>query len=320
MQNNQHNFCETCGAKLVDNAQFCEVCGAPVVQSVQEESQLENVQLEPQQQTFQQPIFQQPQEKSADEIRIENISKFKSFASSPLVLVLAILSSVCAVINVVNFNLIPLITSVLMTIGCWLLWANSKNIAGEPTGGLKLIKSSVMVNYIVEIVVLALAALIALLLLFAGGAIADAFGEASGDPEVGAILASGLGVISFILLVVAGVVFAFAIIFYKAVLKFLNALIDSVGNDPKEAVEKAMLPAIFIFVVAGFSLLNALSSMTTAPVANEFLSQFVAELPVEYAEAIPTIESSSFLPQLLLAATNIYAGILIIIYKNKFSK
>lgn len=295
MQRNQNNYCDKCGAKLAENAQFCETCGAPI-----------------------EPVIQQPQ--NNNETIIENVSNFKSFASSLLVLGLAVLSTICVIFNIINFNLIPLVTSILMTIGCWLLWVNSRNIAGDPTGGLKLIKASVKVNYIVEIVVLSIVAIVSLLLLVASGAIADIVVETLGDTEVGPAIAGALGVILIILVIVIAIVIVISVMFYKSVLRFLDALIDSLGKGPKEAVEKAMLPAVFIIVLAGINLLNVLSSMASVEVANEFLVLFAAELPAEYAVSIPVIESSSFVPQLILACTNIYAGILIIIYKNKFSK
>ena len=305
VQEPKKHFCSQCGNELGEHAVFCEKCGAKVVTK-------ETVVAQPVYEPVEE-VVEEPKEKGPS-----YTFEFKKFAGSPLFLVLAILVSLTGVVGLLQFNLISFVTYILLIIGCWILWAKSRSAEGDPYGGVKLIKSAVVFNFVMGIIAVSLIALVFVILIIALGIGADFIGglaEVNTDGLiVGIVIGGGL---------VVGVSFTLVILYYKSITKFLSSLMSSIKENKEQASSKAMFPAVMIFIVAVFSLINLLTSAITNAMINEIIYEFASELPDEiYNMVISLTQGSTIQTVITLLGTMvaIYGGVLMIIYKNKMSK
>lgn len=304
-QEHKKHFCSQCGNELSEHAVFCENCGAKVGAK------------EP---VVAQPVYE-PTKEVVEEPKEKGPSytcEFRKFAGSPLFLVLAILVSLTGVVGLLQFNLVSFVTYILLIIGCWILWAKSKSAEGDPYGGVKLIKSAVVFNFVMGIIAVSLIALVFVILIIALGIGADFVNELAPVNTDGFIVGIVIGGS-----LVVGVSFTLVILYYKAIINFLSSLMTSIKLNKEYAASKVMFPAIMIFIVAGSSLISLLTTAATNAMINEIIYEFASELPEEVFDMLSSLTQGGSVQTviaLLGAAVAIYGGVLMIMYKNKMSK
>ncbi len=304
-QEPKKHFCSQCGNELGEHAVFCENCGAKVGAK---EPVVARPVYEPVKEVVEAPKEEGPR----------YTCEFKKFAGSPLFLILAILVSLTGVVGLLQFNLVSFVTYILLIIGCWILWAKSRSAEGDPYGGVKLIKSAVVFNFVMGIIAVSLIALVFVILIIALGIGADFVGGLAEVNTEGFIIGMVIGGS-----IVVGVSFTLVILYYKAIINFLSSLMTSIKLNKEYAASKVMFPAIMIFIVAGSSLISLLTTAATNAMINEIIYEFASELPEEVFDMLVSLTQGSSIQTviaLLGAAVAIYGGVLMIMYKNKMSK
>ena len=259
---------------------------------------------QPQQSTYQQPVYQQPPQQPAYQQPPQQnyqqpyqpyyqaqpaapkptlssnpgVNLLKQHASSPQVLVCAILFSIMLLINIVsifsnssmlsilrmfdNFGMgmgygmdysafqagfivggiVGLTPTILVAIGLWLVWSNAKNAASDRMGtsGFSLITAGVVITFVC-VCLLILLGLIASVITIIGGAATSGYG---GE------FALGGGI--FMLIVVGGLATLF-IIYYAKILGTIGAA-KSTALSGITNPKISMFVPVFNFIVAFFSL------------------------------------------------------------------
>lgn len=326
---NLKKICSNCGAEMPETAVFCEKCGTKVVVPETPKKRFCSMCGTEISETAlfcgqcgEKTTYEEEFEEITEEVVVANCSSYtcelKRFTGSPLFLVLAILVSVSGIVGIVDFNIISFVTYILLITGSWVLWAKSKKENGDPTGGIKTIKAAVKLNQVIAIIG-AIALAVALGIVVIASIVGVGFAEDLFDTNLTTVIAG--------ILVLGGIIvsatFVLISMYYKSILGFLNSLLYSMKKEEDYASQKAMFPAILIFIFSVFPFIGSLLKIVLNSIISEVIFELSSELPSEVYELLIDAVGNSTkgtIVTLLGAAVAIFGGVLLILYKNKFNK
>jgi hypothetical protein len=191
-----------------------------------------------------------------------------SFGGTTLFMVAIILFSAGGILNeFMSFSVWSVFSLGILALpvtGFWLIFVASKQpkLPEKTVTALKLFKVSI----IIELVFICLTALIVVI------AAVIIFGAAS-------YLGGGAMAVGLIALLVAGGMVTFIIIYFKAVLQMLAGLSHGVAYNTFNPLPGIKTFTILTYIMVGFSVLGALTTIVAISAASSFIYQIMWELP-----------------------------------------
>lgn len=248
-------FCKNCGTQLDDQATFCPNCGA----------EQETPQPQPAPQQTPPPVAGQPVA-AATATEQEKSAFFKS-AGSVLMLVVCIIATVSVVFaiisqilsfNILNiiFALIGSVLGILIIVGMWMAWSNSKKKTLNPTA-IKLIRIPYIIQFIFACIGFGATFITTILAMIGTGVV----GEASGATGEAAL---GIGILIFTLIATA-IPFVFTCVIFASLNKTLKVAQNINENRSAMGQKAGKALGIILIIYAAINVILGIVGLIVNP-------------------------------------------------------
>jgi hypothetical protein len=153
--------------------------------------------------------------------------------------------------------------------GFWLIFVASKQpkLPEKTSTSLKLFKVSIIIDLVV-ICLVALGVIIVAIILFGASSALSSYDAG------GALMAVGL-----VALLIAGGMVTFIIIYFKAVLQMLSGISNGIAYNSFNPLPGIKTFTILTYIMVGFSVLGALTTIIAVSAAQQFVWSIMRELP-----------------------------------------
>lgn len=244
--------------------------------------------------------------------------------ASPLMLVLAILMSAFAILNLVyniidaigvkdQFNITFLMITVssllpiILAASLWIIWIKAKKAAEDLALGFKMARVGVLIEYLCRWF-----ALIFAFLVFLGGCACTNIAPSSGTEAVATTSNAVYILLMLVILVIATIIS----VFYMYIQRFIDNA-KSFVNDGTGKLESTTTIAVLFYIAAGVSIVSAI--LTFGPMES-ILAKF-SSMDASFGKIMGSLIDSGniVLPisQLVLAAVFVLAGVIIQLFVKK---
>ena len=245
-------FCTNCGQQIPEGSAFCPNCGtrlSAAPQAAQPEQPAAFPTEAPAAPAYTQPAYAPPPAFDGTRLGGE-IARLKSILSSTPFLVLCILYSASIVLGLFGggFDIL----GILFCISLWITYAAAREQSAYlKTSGLRFSRGVLTADWVltwIGIIFIAVAGIILVIVLMAGGAAADRYSSGYGY-GYGAAIGAGIGIVLLVALVIGIAIAVLVTIFFLGSLRKFSASVVSAAETGVPAYVKASASRIWLMIV-----------------------------------------------------------------------
>ncbi len=275
-------FCPNCGQPITDGSTFCTNCGtrlAPASQPARPEPGDTFSSAAPAAPAYTQPAYTPPP--AFDGTRLSGeVSRLKSILSSSLFLVLCIVYSVSLALGLCggSFDIL----GILFCISLWITYAAAREQSAYlKSNGLRFSRGVLTADWVltwIGIICIAVAGIILVIVLMAGGAAIDRYGRGNGyNSGFGAAIGAGIGIMLLVALVIGIAIAVLITIFFLGSLRKFSASVVSAAETGVPAYVKANASRIWL-MIAGILGCLSIFSLFSGAAASSVLSDYMRQI------------------------------------------